>query len=1390
MIMAWIHLFSFLFFSEVIFQYASAKCETKPLRNVSSKTGHLFDWLLSDAKKCKDTDFEYPRFDGWHHNLAKPEQGSVGENILRGWSGIKKSSFDKNSWYFALNQLPLQRASFKKEINSITLQLGKQIVQEIFDIGDPTCAERYYFNKPNHEKNYATPYIDGGVIYGTNDNHDRLSGTIDIEMNTFNNFTCVDILRTFWIKCHNLIAEKLLNKCRKWSKAKVYSEARKFTIALQQNIYAYDWLPAWTGGKLNKYKRYDPMANPQIEKLFQAATFLLQHITELNLEHHYNERRNYKWNSDNLLKTIYGAQYSSVDPEFNFVKDEKQFYDIPDINHARRIFKLPPYGNWKEFSKNTVKEDMLITNLTKNDNLKQVDSLLGGIVESTDGPGPLFAEVIVDQFRRIRDGDRFWFENEQNNLFSSTEICKINQILFDDIFFVLMNSSNTETPRNLSIRGNTNSEVLKFSKASNTQIYYYSDDFLYNRLTIFFSTLAAFCCGILALSFGLILLWKWYKKFNKISQNGKIAQFFQEERLIRYPFFLVYEYDGSNGYKRRVLVVMDRHKKQIVVLSTAGTELRVIFFDRSSKAETQLIAIKKKSILILRSNIFIDLVLMFPSQSAMEGFTNEIDLFMTDHIRCMKPTQLTLEWHEAKQRIITKSQYQSLVERFFRVAFAQAFKIEHSIDEILDVDTLIATEVIYTRLTIAEFAEYFNMSRNHEFIKNVFSLVDRDQQGSICFREFLDFIILFAKAKEEDKVRLFFNLYDIDQTLVLSINDFKKMVISFSELTGEILTKSLLKQLEELTKEKLDLRFFKKIIAHQLTNLSRANLDPRKFEKNIRNFLSSARQTLLTMYSSSTDSETKSTGYTMTVIDKQQKNVIRHPEKKSLFRKIHYNWTDNFEKIIWFLILTLSLICVLVYRTWNFYVHSNLIGLRKIMFSISNATSCCILYLHALLFLTMCRNMTNGLKSTYLPLNHLNSMHYYAGYVLALFSLIHVVGKTCLVFAFMEFFLERNCKLEIVNDELENVMKYKWNSPVSISGLLLFFLVFSICGCVLISLKCQLFAAFYYAHKLYALFTPLLIIHAFHAGPSSFYVIILGPILIYLLDYGIGRNKKEIVIPILKTEFLPSNVICLIFQRPVNFEFNVGQWVRLAIGKNKPTEFYPFILSSTPKSSELRIYIRPTHPCAHQVRTNTEVPNNLFPPIRVRMNGPYGLGLKQWRFYDFAVIIVDGNSVGLFASMLRDILYILKTKTKINCKKIYFVWSVKTQRYSEWIVELIREVEEADNENLFSCHLFITEFYQKFDLRSLMIYIFENYYQRISGRNIFTGLKATTHFGNPKYTNIFESIQGLHETVNTAGVFSSGSASFRRTLKTICNRINRHNEYKFEFNFIDKLGIE
>ena len=91
---------------------------------------------------------------------------------------------------------------------------------------------------------------------------------------------------------------------------------------------------------------------------------------------------------------------------------------LPDYNTVRKCFGLPKVSNWSDINPNlyAARPD-LFKNLEKvygSDCLKNIDLYIGGMLESFQDPGPLFRAIIKEQFQRIRDSDRFWFENEEN----------------------------------------------------------------------------------------------------------------------------------------------------------------------------------------------------------------------------------------------------------------------------------------------------------------------------------------------------------------------------------------------------------------------------------------------------------------------------------------------------------------------------------------------------------------------------------------------------------------------------------------------------------------------------------------------------------------------------------------------------------------------------------------------------------------------------------------------------------------------------------------------------------------------------------------------------------------------------------------------------------------
>ena len=69
--------------------------------------------------------------------------------------------------------------------------------------------------------------------------------------------------------------------------------------------------------------------------------------------------------------------------------------------------------------------------------MMNVDLYVGGMLESFGGPGPLFSKIIKDQFERLRDSDRFWFENKENGLFTEEEIAALKKLKLSDIILAV-----------------------------------------------------------------------------------------------------------------------------------------------------------------------------------------------------------------------------------------------------------------------------------------------------------------------------------------------------------------------------------------------------------------------------------------------------------------------------------------------------------------------------------------------------------------------------------------------------------------------------------------------------------------------------------------------------------------------------------------------------------------------------------------------------------------------------------------------------------------------------------------------------------------------------------------------------------------------------------------
>lgn len=64
-----------------------------------------------------------------------------------------------------------------------------------------------------------------------------------------------------------------------------------------------------------------------------------------------------------------------------------------------------------------------------------------------------------------------------------------------------------------------------------------------------------------------------------------------------------------------------------------------------------------------------------------------------------------------------------------------------------DVKSVVATE-----LTVYEFADALSLKPTSLFVKNMFDLIDKDKNGLVSFREFLDMIVIFSKGEKNPRL--------------------------------------------------------------------------------------------------------------------------------------------------------------------------------------------------------------------------------------------------------------------------------------------------------------------------------------------------------------------------------------------------------------------------------------------------------------------------------------------------------------------------------------------------------------------------------------------------------------------------------------------------------------
>ena len=259
-------------------------------------------------------------------------------------------------------------------------------------------------------------------------------------------------LHTLFVREHNYWTEKLTEADPSLSGEELYQMARVIVAAEIQRITYDEFLPLLLGKRaIPPYQGYRPEVNPAIANCFSTAAYRLGHsmlstqILRLDAngqptnEGHLSLAAAFfnpsllidEGGIDPLLRGL-GAQVCQRIDNF-IIDDVRNFlfgapgsggFDLASLNiqrgrdhglasynQTRRDYGLRPVRNFSDITRDRQVQQNLADTYNS---VEDIDLWVGGLAEQhVRGAlvGPTYRAILGDQFRRLRDGDRFWYES-------------------------------------------------------------------------------------------------------------------------------------------------------------------------------------------------------------------------------------------------------------------------------------------------------------------------------------------------------------------------------------------------------------------------------------------------------------------------------------------------------------------------------------------------------------------------------------------------------------------------------------------------------------------------------------------------------------------------------------------------------------------------------------------------------------------------------------------------------------------------------------------------------------------------------------------------------------------------------------------------------------------
>jgi peroxidase len=280
------------------------------------------------------------------------------------------------------------------------------------------------------------------------------------------------VLQTLFVRNHNRIAGALQGEHPDWSDEQLYQEARKINIATEQIITYGAFLPDLLGpDALPAYTGYNAEVDPAIATEFSTVAFRFGHsLLSGHIERHGDNGLDiadvnangaaiplsqdffdpYLLNPNRIVDPLTGHTSSDIDPilkgdadgdsqamDLLAIRDVRNLlfanggltdngqdliardierardHGIGSYNDVRAALGLPPVTSFQQITSDSHVQQQLAQAYGS---VSNIDPFEGGLAEDHvpgSDMGPLFTTILVNQFTRLRSGDRFLYLNER-----------------------------------------------------------------------------------------------------------------------------------------------------------------------------------------------------------------------------------------------------------------------------------------------------------------------------------------------------------------------------------------------------------------------------------------------------------------------------------------------------------------------------------------------------------------------------------------------------------------------------------------------------------------------------------------------------------------------------------------------------------------------------------------------------------------------------------------------------------------------------------------------------------------------------------------------------------------------------------------------------------------